>query len=142
MGDKSVWIALIGTVGPLAAAGVLLASHIWTKGKTNAEAHKSNADAELVTANTLTVVIDQLKAELARVNERVDALEADLEVERQQRREAQEHERIARLELAETDHRFNTLVEHHGNVVEVATDAGVALPPVPPLLAPYLVARQ
>ena len=131
MDKTNVVIALIGTIGPLAAAGVLLVSHMWSR-------PKNTADAELVTAQTLTVVIDGLKEELKRVNERVDNLESELEEEKRIRMIAQELEREARRELAETEHRFQLLIQAYLALAALAAAAGVTVPPPPPALAGYL----
>lgn len=149
MPDPTIIVALIG--GAVSLLGAWM-GHRWGRRKTeaeverteaeaertDAEADKTQAEADQVAANTLALVIEQLRSEVERLSRsqvdlagRVAALEVDL-------REARAEHAAAEAALAQTRVRFDVLVDHHGKVVRVATDAGVELPPPPAELAAYL----
>lgn len=106
--------------------------------RTDAEADKVNAEAEQVAQQTLALVMETLRAEITRLSQRQAELATRVENLESELRTTQAERAAAEAELAQTRHRFEVLVDHHGHVVRVATDAGVALPPPPAALVAYL----
>lgn len=136
MPDPTIVVALIGGAITLASAWL---GHRFGRRKNDAVAGKTESEAELLAQQTLALVMEQFRSEITRLSqsqaelaERVEALEDEL-------RTTQAERAAAEAELAQTRHRFEVLVDHHGIVVRVATDAGVPLPPPPPEIAAYLL---
>lgn len=130
---------IVALIGAFVTLGGTWLGHRLGRRKTNADAELVEANTELVEANALTVVIEGLRTEVTRLSSRVNGLSD--EVAQVQRDLAEQKMITARIE-ADRDlvqHRFEVLVDHHGTVVQVATEAGVRLPPPPPEIAHYLL---
>lgn len=142
MPDPTIIVAIVGGFFTVASSWL---AHRWGRHKTQADTELvaantelAEANTELVEANARTVVIDNLVGEVTRLTAKVNGLSDEVA---QVQRDLAEQKVITARVAAEKDlieHRFEVLVDHHGHVVQVATEAGVMLPPPPASLAAYL----